>query len=94
MVQRVADRLRGRAAAGQAREGLPQPGEQLLDERAAPGLAGGLPDLREAAPDLRLYGVEGGDAPQGFGRDRCRPALRQRDECVIRWIVISDSVRS
>ena len=76
MVQRVADRLRGRAAAGQARELCLEPGEQRLDQRPAPRLADALADLRRLTAELGLDGIERGDAPQDLLSDRRGLALR------------------
>lgn len=62
VVQRVADGLRGRAAAGQAGKLLREPGEQVLDQRPAARLANGAAKLWQLATDLRLDGIERGDA--------------------------------
>lgn len=61
-VQCVADGLRGRAAAGQAGERRGEPGEQVIDEGAAPLLADGAVEVGRLAAHLCLDGVERGDA--------------------------------
>jgi hypothetical protein len=62
MVQGVADCPCRGAATGQARQLLLEPGEQVLDQRPAPGLACGPSCLGRLAADLGLDSVEGGDA--------------------------------
>ena len=48
VVQRVADRLGGRAAARQSRQLRLEPGEQVLDQRPAPRLPGSAAQLGAA----------------------------------------------
>src|SRR5690606_24080946 len=79
MVQRVADRLSGRAAAGQASELRREPGDQVCDEGAAPLLPDGTADVGRLAARLRLNRVEGRDPLQRLLCDRRRLALCQSD---------------
>ena len=77
MVQRVADRFCGRAAARQSCQLLLEPAEQVGDERLASCLSSSAALVRWLSPDRGLDGVERRDAPERLRGNRRRVLLGQ-----------------
>src|SRR5512144_2252683 len=77
MVERIADRLRGRAACGELGDLRLEPGAQIEHQRPALRLPRGTALFGAAGAYGGLDVVERGDAAQRLGRDRRRAGLGQ-----------------